>query len=87
MRPYMLERGANSSATGSGCFVLTLPSWGSSLQKGLGMTHLSSVLSPRLLLLLLAVFFMLLLMAILLLGHVHLAGIPTFAQSTMAVID
>jgi len=51
------------------------------------MTHLSHVLSARLLLVLLAVCFVLLLLVVLLLGHAHLGGMPVLAQDSMAVVN
>jgi hypothetical protein len=53
----------------------------------MGMIHLSNALSPRFLLVLFAVLFVLLLITVLFLGYVHQGGIPTLAQSTMAVVD
>jgi hypothetical protein len=51
------------------------------------MIHLSNTLSPRLLLVLLAVFFVLLVITVLFLGYVHQGGIPTLADSTVAVVN
>ena len=51
------------------------------------MIHLSSALPARFLLILFAVCFVMLLIAVLLLGHVHLGGMPTLAQESMSVVN
>ncbi len=51
------------------------------------MTYLSNTYSLRFLLVLFAVLFMLLLITVLFLGYVHQGGIPTLADSTVAVVN
>ncbi len=51
------------------------------------MIHHSSALPARFVLLLFTVCFVLALLAVLFLGPVHLGGLPTLAQSSMAVVN
>ena len=51
------------------------------------MQFLSSALTPRILVVLLAVLVVLMLLTVLFLVHMHLGGLPNFAQSTDSILD
>ena len=51
------------------------------------MHSLSSALPPRFLVIPLTVLVVLMLLTVLFLVHMHLGGLPTFAQSTDSILD